>query len=285
MFRLVEREEHGMAVRPGAIAIEVHHVFKTFRVNRNDHVNALRDIHFSIHEGEFVVLLGPSGCGKTTLLRIMGGLEPATEGGIAFPGGSGGVGDIGFVFQDATLMPWRSAQRNVEVPLEIAGVDRATRRERAAALLDLVGLHGFERKLPTQLSGGMRQRVSIARALAHDPPVLLMDEPFGALDAQTRESMNVELQRIWMESAKTVVFVTHSVEEAVFMADRIVLLDTHPGRIHSITPVDFPRPRRPALIRSAEFQELVAEIRDAIAAVGGGDDDLQRSEGAADVAN
>ncbi|MFA9432042.1 ABC transporter ATP-binding protein [Egicoccus sp. AB-alg2] len=272
-------------VRVAERAIEVHHVSKTFRVNRNDHVQALRDVHFGIDEGEFVVLLGPSGCGKTTLLRIMGGLEPATEGGISFPGGSGGVGDIGFVFQDATLMPWRSAQRNVEVPLEIAGIDRAARRQRAAELLELVGLRGFEKKLPTQLSGGMRQRVSIARALAHDPPVLLMDEPFGALDAQTRESMNVELQRIWMESAKTVVFVTHSVEEAIFMADRIVLLDTHPGRIHSITPVTFPRPRQPELIRSAPFQDLVSEIRDAIAVVGSGNNDLQPVEGSDDVAH
>jgi NitT/TauT family transport system ATP-binding protein len=257
------------------VVISVQHVSKTFFVGKNDFVRALRDVDFEISRGEFIVLLGPSGCGKTTLLRILGRLESATEGRIATTAPSdGAASDLGFVFQDATLMPWRSALRNVELPLEIAGMNRRQRRERAQQLLDLVGLSGFEKKLPNQLSGGMRQRVSIARALAHDPPVLLMDEPFGALDAQTRDQMNVELQRIWLESGKTVVFVTHSVEEAVFLADRIVLLDTHPGRIHSITPVGFERPRPNSVKDTDEFRRLAAEIRRAIGEVGAGDDDV-----------
>ncbi len=257
------------------VAISVQGVSKTFFVGKNDFVRALKDINFEIAEGEFIVLLGPSGCGKTTLLRIMGRLESATEGRIATMAPSqSNQSELGFVFQDATLMPWRSALRNVELPLEIGGVDRRERRDRAQKLLELVGLVGFEKKLPNQLSGGMRQRVSIARALAHDPPVLLMDEPFGALDAQTRDQMNIELQRIWLESGKTVVFVTHSVEEAVFLADRIVLLDTHPGRIHSITSVTFERPRRNSVKDTPEFRRIVAETRRAIGEVGAGDDDL-----------
>lgn len=258
------------------VVISVQSVSKTFFVGKNDFVRALRDVNFDIKRGEFIVLLGPSGCGKTTLLRIMGRLESATEGRIATTAPSQGQqSDLGFVFQDATLMPWRSALRNVELPLEIGGVDRRTRRDRAQELLQLVGLVGFEKKLPKQLSGGMRQRVSIARALAHDPPVLLMDEPFGALDAQTRDQMNVELQRIWLESGKTVVFVTHSVEEAVFLADRIVLLDTKPGRIHSITQVTFERPRQNSVKDSEEFRRIVSDIRSAIGAVGAGDDDVE----------
>jgi NitT/TauT family transport system ATP-binding protein len=257
------------------VAISVQNVSKTFAVGKNDSVRALKDVSFEIQQGEFIVLLGPSGCGKTTLLRIMGRLESATEGGVATVAPSqGSSSELGFVFQDATLMPWRSALRNVELPLEIGGMDRRERRERAEALLELVGLSGFETKLPNQLSGGMRQRVSIARALAHDPAVLLMDEPFGALDAQTRDQMNIELQRIWLESGKTVVFVTHSVEEAVFLADRIVLLDTHPGRIHSITPVTFERPRRNSVKDLQEFRTIVSEIRRAIGEVGAGNDDL-----------
>ena len=255
------------------VAIDVDGVSKTFSVGKDDYVRALRDVSFQIKDGEFVVLLGPSGCGKTTLLRIMGRLETATEGQINITtiGDGKSKGDIGCVFQDATLMPWRNALRNVEVPLEIAGVSKSERRQRAQELLELVGLDGFEKKLPNQLSGGMRQRVAIARALAHDPPVLLMDEPFGALDAQTREQMNVELQRIWMESGKTVVFVTHSVDEAVFMADRIVLLDTHPGRIHTITDISFGRPRQPSLMERQDFRDLSSEIRAQIGEVGAGD--------------
>ncbi len=263
-----------MGVRSDVV-IAVQHVSKTFFVGKNDFVRALKDIDFEISRGEFIVLLGPSGCGKTTLLRILGRLESATEGRIATSARTEGQSsDLGFVFQDATLMPWRSAIRNVELPLEIAGVSRKQRRERAQELLDLVGLSGFEKKLPNQLSGGMRQRVSIARALAHDPPVLLMDEPFGALDAQTRDQMNVELQRIWLKSGKTVVFVTHSVDEAVFLADRIVLLDTHPGRIHSITQVPFARPRASSVKDTDEFRRLSAEIRHAIGVVGAGNDDV-----------
>ena len=243
-------------------AIRVTSVTKEFDVGKGPAVKALDSIDLEVSSGELVVLLGPSGCGKTTLLRMIGGLEPPTAGEIEVSPNDGG--QVGFVFQDATLMPWRSALKNVELPMELQGMGRHERQTRAKELLELVGLRGSELKSPSQLSGGMRQRVSIARALAHDPPVLLMDEPFGALDAQTRDSMNIELQRIWMESGKTIVFVTHSVEEAVFLADRIILLRSHPGQIQSISEIGFQRPRGPSLTEAPEFREQVRSLRSAI---------------------
>jgi NitT/TauT family transport system ATP-binding protein len=252
-------------------------ISKVFPGNKGEQFEALRDINLAVEEGEFVVLIGPSGCGKTTLLRIMGQLEQPTAGtmqmvkppGSTSTGAKPGRSGIGFVFQDATLMPWRSALKNVELPLEMYGIDAKRRRAMAVEMLELVGLHGVERKLPAQLSGGMRQRVSIARALVHDPAVLLMDEPFGALDAQTRDTMNVELQRIWLQNRKTVVFVTHSVPEAIFLADRIVLLASHPGRIHSISQVDLPRPRTMEMMETETFRSLARDLRDEIGRVRG----------------
>lgn len=262
-------------------AIDVEGVSKVFGSSGAEQVEALHDVSLSVEQGEFVVLLGPSGCGKTTLLRILGQLEQPTVGTVRMApstdGDSGrGRSSIGFVFQDATLLPWRSALRNVELPMELYGASASQRNQRASQLLRLVGLEGFERKLPHQLSGGMRQRVSIARALSHDPSVLLMDEPFGALDAQTRDSMNLELQRIWLESGKTVVFVTHSVQEAIFLADRIVLLATRPGRVHSITDVRFARPRSMDLIEQPEFRAMAQALRSEIGQVRGGGHDLDR---------
>ncbi len=252
-------------------------VGKVFSDEKGAQFEALRNVSLAVEEGEFVVLLGPSGCGKTTLLRIMGELEKPTSGTMevtkqppsASTGAKPGRSGIGFVFQDATLLPWRTAAKNVELPLEMYGVDAKRRRQMAVEMLELVGLHGADRKLPAQLSGGMRQRVSIARALVHDPAVLLMDEPFGALDAQTRDTMNVELQRIWLQNRKTVVFVTHSVPEAIFLADRIVLLAANPGRIHSITHVDLPRPRSLDMMESESFRELARHLRDEIGRVRG----------------
>ncbi|WP_344085045.1 ABC transporter ATP-binding protein [Luedemannella helvata] len=244
--------------------MSVRGVNKTFNAGENREVRALDNVNLTIEEGEFLVLLGPSGCGKTTLLRLLGGLESPTSGSIEFESSSSIHQDrspIGFVFQEATLMPWRTALSNVELSAELSGIPAAERRERGLALLDLVGLSNFADKYPRELSGGMQQRVSLARALAHDPPLLLMDEPFGALDAQTRDTMNVELQRIWLESRKTAVFVTHSIQEAVFLADRIVLMATGPGRIQSITEVNFPRPRTIEMVEEPEFREIARKLR------------------------
>jgi NitT/TauT family transport system ATP-binding protein len=250
-------------------AITVRNVSKVFTSRTEERVMALREVSLDVAEGEFVVLLGPSGCGKTTLLRIMGQLEGATVGTVTIESPSEGSAEstIGFVFQEATLMPWRTSAENVALPLELAGVPKKDRMAKVREMLALVNLSSAERKAPQQLSGGMRQRVSIARALVHDPQVLLMDEPFGALDAQTRDMMNIELQRIWLENRKTVVFVTHSVPEAIFLADRIVMMGMNPGHIHSITKVDLPRPRTIEMGDSDEFRALAAELREQIGAV------------------
>ncbi len=217
-------------------------------------VHALAPADLAIAEGEFVVLLGPSGCGKTTLLRMIGGLLPPSAGELMIEGKSlwradGGrsdaTSDLGMVFQDANLFPWLSIADNITLPLELKGVPRAEQRIQAERLCRLVGIDGFGGRWPRELSGGMRQRAAIARALSYEPRILLMDEPFGALDAMTRETMNLELQRIWLATRKTVVLVTHSISEAVFLADRIVLLSPRPGRIDTILDVPFARPRPP----------------------------------------
>lgn len=207
---------------------------------------AIKDVSFSVKDGEFVCIIGPSGCGKTTLLRMIAGLEKISSGEIKLgdrivsePGK-----DRGFVFQEYTLFPWRSAQKNVEFGLEVQGMGKAERKNIAGKYIDLVGLNGFEDRYPKELSGGMKQRVAIARALASDPEILLMDEPFGALDAQTRNLMQVELLRIWETEHKTILFVTHSVDEAVFLADRVIVLTTTPGSIREIVNIKLKRPRK-----------------------------------------
>lgn len=250
-------------------AITVENVSKVFTVGNDKRVMALREVSLSVEEGEFVVLLGPSGCGKTTLLRIMGQLEDATVGTVTIGSPTGDPGDstIGFVPQESTLMPWRTAAENVALPLELSRTRKSERTKRVRQMLALVNLSAAEQKYPRQLSGGMRQRVSIARALSHDPQVLLMDEPFGALDAQTRDMMNIELQRIWLENRKTVVFVTHSVAEAIFLADRVVMMGMNPGHIHSITKVDIPRPRTMDVKQTDEFRKIAADLRAQIGAV------------------
>jgi NitT/TauT family transport system ATP-binding protein len=227
-------------------------------------------VSLSVGRKEFLVLIGQSGCGKTTLLRILAGLIQPTEGEVRVGGSSlwsGGRRDdealakLGLVFQDANLFPWYSVEDNISLPLRLRGVGKSERLKRAHELAELVGLKGFERALPRELSGGMRQRVSIARALSYNPEILLMDEPFGALDALTRDKMNLELQRIADASGATVVFVTHSITEAVFLADRIVLLSPRPGRIRSVTEVAFERPRSVDVQTDAGFQERVRELR------------------------
>jgi NitT/TauT family transport system ATP-binding protein len=225
-------------------------------------LEVLRDIEAAVDRGEFIALVGPSGCGKTTLLRIVAGLEPATSGDVLLDGRvirEPGP-DRGFVFQSDNLLPWRTVFANAVIGPEIAGRAGAAERRRTVDLLRLVGLEGFEHYYPRQLSGGMRQRVNLARALAVDPDILLMDEPFSALDAQTREIMQTELMRIWEEGRKTVLFVTHQIDEAVFLSDRVLVLARRPGRIQETVAIALPRPRPLAVKRTGAFVAYVDRI-------------------------
>jgi NitT/TauT family transport system ATP-binding protein len=223
-------------------------------------VEALRDITFEVGDNEFVSIIGPSGCGKSTMLRLISDLLPVTSGRVLIDREPARVArrrrDIGFVFQEPALMPWRSATKNVRLPLEVLRRDGAAGKKKALELLDLVGLGEFIGKRPDQLSGGMRQRVSIARALTYDPGLLLMDEPFGALDQITRDEMNAELLKIWEQLRCTVIFVTHSIAEAIFLSDRVVVLSPRPGRIVEIVDVPLSRPRDPGVKRTREFFEI-----------------------------
>ena len=238
-------------------------------------VSALESIDLTIRAGEFVSLLGPSGCGKSTLLRLIGDLTSPSNGEIRVNGKPAHRArldrDYGMVFQAPTLMEWRTVQRNIEVPLEIMGYGRRERAERSAELLELVELSGFGSKHPWQLSGGMQQRVAIARALAFDPKLLLMDEPFGALDEMTRERMNLEVMKIWRRIDMTVVFVTHSIPEAVFLSTRVAVMSARPGRIAKIVDVDLPQPRTTETRELARYFELVTEVRTALH-LGGADE-------------
>lgn len=226
-------------------------------------VEALAAVDLSVADREFVAIVGPSGCGKSTLLKLITGLRQPTRGAIALHGRNveGPRSDVGIVFQSPVLLPWRTVLDNVLLPADVLGLPRAEYRDKALALLELVGLGGFAKNYPQELSGGMQQRAAIARALVHDAPLLLMDEPFGALDAMTREQMNIELQRIWAASRKTVLFITHSIAEAVFLADRIVVLSPRPGRVLEI--IDNPMPRMRSLddTLTPEFGELVRHVR------------------------
>ena len=233
-------------------------------------VHALKDIDLTVHRGEFVSLIGPSGCGKTTLLRVIADLERPTGGTIGVNGMSPDEARrqraYGYVFQAAALYPWRTIEKNIALPLEIMGVERAERARRVAEGLDLVGLTGFGGKFPWQLSGGMQQRASIARALSFDPDLLLMDEPFGALDEIVRDHLNEELLKLWAKTNKTIVFVTHSIPEAVFLSTRIVVMSPRPGRIHEIIDCDL-GPDRPLDIRDApEFLAIAHRVREGLRA-------------------
>jgi NitT/TauT family transport system ATP-binding protein len=225
-------------------------------------LEALRGIALSVARGEFIAVVGPSGCGKTTFLRIVAGLEPATAGEVVLDGRvvRAPGGDRGFVFQNDSLLPWRTVFANAVIGCEVAGTLGPAERKRTMDLLKLVGLEGFEHYHPRQLSGGMRQRVNLARALAIDPEVLLMDEPFAALDAQTREIMQTELLRIWNEGRKTVLFVTHQIDEAVFLADRVLVFARRPGRLQEEVKIALPRPRGLDIKRTGEFVALVDRI-------------------------
>ena len=230
-------------------------------------VEALRDIAFTVDRGELVALVGPSGCGKSTLLRIIAGLRPATAGRVAVDGRSvtRPIAAVGMVFQAPVLLKWRRIVDNVLLPAELAGLNPSEYRARAGDLLRLVGLGDFGDKLPRELSGGMQQRAALCCALLLDPPLLLMDEPFGALDAMTRDELNLELLRVWGEGSdqrKTIVFVTHSIPEAVFLADRVVVMTPRPGRVASVVPIRLPRPRTTATRASADFGALTLQIHD-----------------------
>jgi NitT/TauT family transport system ATP-binding protein len=224
-----------------------------------------------VGDGEFMSIVGPSGCGKSTLLKILAGLLPASDGTALLNGSpiEGPRKDIGVVFQSPVLFPWRTVLGNVLLPADVQRLGRATMSRRAVELLGLVGLNGFEERYPWELSGGMQQRVALVRALIHDPALLLMDEPFGALDALTREAMNVELQRIWLERRKTVVFITHSTAEAVFLADRVLVMTPRPGRMGDLLDVDLPRPRSLDVMNTEKFGTYVRRIRAALNAGGG----------------
>jgi NitT/TauT family transport system ATP-binding protein len=244
-------------------------VSKTFEA-RHGTTLALSNISLTIAGEEFVAIIGQSGCGKTTLLRILAGLVRASEGEVRAAGRPLWAGEVrdrevasklGLVFQDPNLFPWYTVEDNVALPLKLRGISRVERRARVYELCELVGLGGFERAYPRELSGGMRQRAAIARALSYRPEVLLMDEPFGALDALTRDKMNLELQRIAAATRATVVLVTHAINEAVFLADRVVLLSPRPGRLRSITPVPFSRPRQLDLETEPAFQDIARELR------------------------
>ena len=229
---------------------------------------ALEGIDLAIDEREFVSLIGPSGCGKSTLLRIIGDLIQPTTGTVQVNGKAAAQAradrDYGIVFQDAVLYDWRTVSRNISLPLELARWNRRRRAQRVKEMLGLVELTGFERHYPWQLSGGMQQRVSIARALSFDPALLLMDEPFGALDEMTRERLNLELLRIWEASASTMIFVTHSIAEAVFLSTRVVVMSPRPGRISTVIPIDLPQPRAAAIREDPRFFELVTQVREAL---------------------
>jgi NitT/TauT family transport system ATP-binding protein len=241
--------------------IEVEGLRKSY-VTRNGQIAALASITFSVFSHEFVSVLGPSGCGKTTVLKIIAGLVSASGGNLRVDGTpvTGPQRKIGIVFQVPALMRWRTALQNILLPAEILGLDMRAARPRALQLLRLVGLEEFSSKYPSELSGGMQQRVAIARALIHDPSILLLDEPFSALDIMTRNQLNVELLRIWSERKKTSLLVTHSIPEAVFLSDRVVVLGHRPARVLEIVPVMLPRPRAPELRVSQEFMQVVDHI-------------------------
>ena len=236
---------------------------KTYRTREGRDIEALRDVSFTIDEGELITVVGPSGCGKSTLLKILAGILRRTSGSVSIGDRKvdGPSRDVGVVFQAPVLLPWRNVLQNVLVPVEIQKLDRPRFEQRARDYLKLVGLEGFEQKYPNELSGGMQQRVGISRALVHDPTFLLMDEPFGALDAMTREYMNLELLRIWSESKKTVLLVTHSIPEAAFLADRVIVMSPRPGRIAEILRIELPRPRTLEMINSERFGQYVSAIR------------------------
>ena len=247
-------------------AISVVDVGKKYRVKSGEMLTAISSISFDVAEGEFLSIVGPSGCGKSTMLKMLSGLVAPSSGKILVFGEdvTGPIHDVGFVFQSSLLMPWRNVLDNVLLPVELLRMNKSQFTEKAISLLDVVGLKGFEKRYPRELSGGMQQRVAIARALLHDPPLLLMDEPFGALDEITRDMMGVELLRITEGVRKTVVFVTHSIPEAVLLSDRVLVLSHRPAQVKREIKVDLPRPRSSATRTAKDFGECCQKAREAL---------------------
>jgi NitT/TauT family transport system ATP-binding protein len=258
------------AVAPGVPFIDLDEVSKTYGTRSGGEVQAVESVSFSIGRGDFTSIVGPSGCGKTTLLKMIGGLLSCSGGSIRYHDipADRKRPELGMVFQDAVLLPWRTVLENVCLPIEVMRLERKAGEQRARELIELVGLRGFEDKYPSELSGGMQQRASIARALVNDPALLLMDEPFGALDALTRERMTLELQRIWSQSRKTVLFITHSIPEAVLLSDRVVVMTTRPSRVAEIIEIDLPRPRTLQVSSDPRFVRYAGHIRDLFSATG-----------------
>ena len=250
---------------PSGIRLEG--VSRTF-TSRGQTTEALRSVSLDCAPGSFTALIGPSGCGKSTILRLCLGLDAPDAGTLAVDGlaptEATRKGITGVAFQDAALLPWRSVESNIALPLDVLGRPVAEHRGRIAELIALVGLTGFEKALPAELSGGMRQRVAIARSLVTTPQVLFLDEPFGALDQILRKQMNIELQRIWMETKATTLLVTHGIDEAVFLADRVVVMASRPGRIARAIEIDLPRPRDPRLFNEEHFHELERQVSEAL---------------------
>ncbi len=247
--------------------VKVDSVSKVFDTFSGDRIVAIEEVSFDIRSGEFIPILGPSGCGKSTLLRIIAGLLKPTGGSVSVGGSpvEGPIKGIGFVFQKPVLFDWYRVLANVLAPVELAGLRKKDYLDKAHELIRLVKLDGFEDKYPKELSGGMQQRVAIARALILDPAILIMDEPFGALDALTRDQLNLELLKIWREKRKTILFVTHNIPEAVLLGDRVVVFSERPGRIKAILPVDLPRPRDIEAKKNKKFGELEVELYKLIA--------------------
>ncbi len=258
-------ERHPPTPDARSTMLAVEHATKYYKTGSGS-VHALEDLSLEVAAGEFVCILGPSGCGKSTLLWAMSGLHDLTRGRIVLDGTpvTGPRPEIGMIFQDANLLPWRNLWQNIHFPFEIKKLDVKPYEARIRGLIDEVGLTGFEKKMPRELSGGMQQRASIVRCLSFDPSVILMDEPFGALDAFTRDEMNLLIQQIWMETGKTIIFVTHNVTEAIFLADRVVVLTPRPGRLAHVFPINLPRPRTVDMTFSPEFIQTILRVKGTI---------------------
>jgi len=257
-----ERQSQRSSMQPPKMIV-CRDLGKTYVARAQEAVVALENFNIDVPAGELLTMVGPSGCGKTTSLRLLAGLDQKSSGYMELAGSpiDGPRKDIGVVFQAPTLLAWRTVFDNVMLPIDVLGLGRKSHAARATSLIEMAGLAGFERKYPWELSGGMQQRVAICRALVHQPRVLLMDEPFGALDALTREAMNVELENIWLQTKQTIVLITHSISEAIFLGSRVAVMTPRPGTIAEVIPVDFPRPRELAITTTPDFGRLVQRVR------------------------
>ncbi len=268
--KTVAIQTNGRATAPGAVSVEIQNVSMVYERRGGECLTALEKVSISIAPGEFLAVVGPSGCGKSTLLMVVGGLLRARAGRVIVNGEvvQKPYRNVGIVFQKDVLLEWRTVLRNVLLPMEVRGLKVTAYEERARHLLETVGLQGFESRYPDELSGGMRQRVAICRALVHHPSLLLMDEPFGALDALTREKLNLDMLRVCAEEPKTVLFITHSIEEAVLMADQLVVMTPRPGRVLTNLRIDLPKPRSAETRHHPRFHQYVEQVRDTFHSMG-----------------